>query len=265
MLFGHYRSAWQYRNFIIAAIRGEFKGRYIRSKVGSLWHVLHPLAMAAIYAVVLSKVLGAKIGGVDNEAAYSIYLIAGIAVWGVFSEIMTRCLSVFIEYGNTLKKISFPRIALPLIILGSSILSHVFLLGTAFAVFAMFGNFPSTLWLLLPLGAFTAIILAFGLGIMLGILNVFARDVGQVVTIVLNFWFWMTPIVYPGDMLDGWAARVVDLNPVTPIAVFYQDLLLYKQMPNFTSLIYPLVLALGLLCMSTFLFRRAGPELVDVL
>ncbi|MEO1473334.1 MAG: ABC transporter permease, partial [Pseudomonadota bacterium] len=65
------RVAWSYRYFVLSAIQGEFKGRFATSRVGALWYILHPLAMALIYALVLSKVLGARLAGVDNEAAYS--------------------------------------------------------------------------------------------------------------------------------------------------------------------------------------------------
>ena len=98
MLLGHYRSAITFRTFILSAIRGEFKNRFTRSKIGAMWHFLNPLAMAATYAFVLSQVLGARLGNnVDIHGAYAIYLIAGIVAFSLFSEIVARCMTIFIE------------------------------------------------------------------------------------------------------------------------------------------------------------------------
>lgn len=265
MRVGHIVSAWRFRRFITGAIRGELKGRIARSKLGFAWFVLQPLAQAAIFAVVLSKVLGARIGGVESESAYAIYLLAGIAVWGLFSEIVNRCLTIFIEYANAMKKIAFPRIALPVIILGSALLTHVLLLAAILVIFLFFGHAPALALLALPVAAFVAAALAFGLGLLLGILNVYARDVGQVMTVVMQLWFWMTPIVYPRAILPEEIQRIVEFNPLTPVAAFYQEVLLYREVPDFSLLLYPAAVALLLMLVSYFVFQRASPELVDAL
>lgn len=266
MLLGHYRSAITFRTFILSAIRGEFKNRFTRSKVGALWHFLNPLAMAATYAFVLSRILGARLGDqVDIPGAYAIYLIAGIFAWSFFSEMLQRCLTIFIEYGPTMKKIAFPRVALPLIVLGGALLGHGLLFLAALLVIGGLGHFPSIEWLFLPLGSFVIVIFAMGLGILLGTFNVFARDIGQVMGIVVTFWFWMTPIVYAKDMLHGAALQVVEMNPMTPVIEFFQDIMLYQQMPDFLPLIYPASVGVFLLTVSLLVFRRASGELVDAL
>ncbi|MEP0313265.1 MAG: ABC transporter permease [Hyphomonas sp.] len=264
-MISHLRSAWRYRNFILSAIKGELKGRFAASKIGTLWFVLHPLAMATIYAVVLSKVLGAKLGGVSGDSAYSIYLMAGIAAWTVFLEITNRCLTVFIEYGNTLKKISFPRIALPIIVLGSVLVTHALLLVAIAVVFVFFQHYPSIHWIALPVGTLVIALLAFGLGILLGVMNVFARDIGQVMSVVFQLWFWLTPIVYTRDILPDSMQTLIRLNPVTPLVEFYQDILLYSRWPDFASLLYPASLGAALVLASLLVFRRASAELVDAL
>ncbi|WP_245430807.1 ABC transporter permease, partial [Rhodoplanes roseus] len=187
---------WRYRYFILSSIRGEFMARYARSRLGLLWSVLHPLAQATIFAVVLAEILGARIPGTDNKAAYPIYLMAGMSAWGLFSEIVNRCLTVFIEYSAPLKKIAFPRLCLPVIILGSALVNHVLLLAAIAVVFLFFGQLPGLAWFLLPIGTVLIAMFAFGLGIMLGMFNVFSRDIGQVTTVVLQIWFWLTPVVY---------------------------------------------------------------------
>lgn len=258
-------SVWRYRYFILASILGELKGRFARSRLGLLWSIVHPLAQATIFALVLAEVLGARLAGVDNKAAYPIYLMAGMAAWGLFSEILTRCLSVFIDYAGTLKKIAFPRICLPVIIGGGALLNHALLLVAVTIVFLFFGHYPTVTWLVLPLGAALISMFAFGLGVMLGVINVFSRDVGQVVSVVLQIWFWLTPIVYTRNIVPEHLRWLIDLNPMVPLVRIYQDAMLFERWPDFALLLVPSLIAIALFAGSFLLFRRASAELVDVL
>jgi lipopolysaccharide transport system permease protein len=260
-----FSALWRYRHFILASILGELRGRFARSRLGLFWSILHPLAQATIFALVLAEVLGAKIGGVSNKAAYPIYLMAGMAAWGLFSEIMNRCLSVFIEYAGTMKKIAFPRICLPVIVLGNALVNHVLLLAAIAVVFLFFGHYPGAAWLVLPLGIVLISMFAFGLGVMLGIFNIFSRDVGQVVSVVLQIWFWLTPIVYTQDIVPERLRWLLDLNPMVGLVRIYQDALLFDRWPDLSALAVPAIVSLALFIMSFLLFRRASAELVDVL
>lgn len=260
-----FRATWHFRHFIISAITGELKGRFIKSKLGAMWFILHPLAIAAIYALVLSEVLGAKLGGIENKAGYAIYLLAGVTAWGLFSDIVNRCVTIFLEYGETLKKIAFPRICLPVIVLGSAMFNHLLLVLAVTVVFLLYGHYPSIHWLAIPLGMLLIVLFAFGLGIILGILNVFSRDVAQVIAVVMNLWFWLTPIVYGKDMLGPKIQSLISYNPMTLLVGTYQDAMVYKSWPDFISLGPIIVLVLVFITFSLFLFRQASPELVDVL
>lgn len=264
-MFRHIFAAFKYRHFIVTAIRSDFRARVARSKIGTLWLVLHPLAMALIYALILSEVLGAKIGGVDNQAGYAVYLLAGVSVWGLFQELLNRCITIFIEYGNTLKKISFPRICLPIIALGGALVNHVLLLVAVACIIAFYGFYPTMHWLELIGVVLITSSLALGFGILLGVMNVFARDVGQVMIVVMNIWFWLTPIVYTVEMVPDSIASFMAWNPMAPIAKAFQDVILFRVSPDWPDLIYPLVLGLTMLMLSLFVFRRASPELVDAL
>jgi lipopolysaccharide transport system permease protein len=260
-----FRAVWQYRNFILSSIKSELKGRYARSKFGAAWLILNPLAQASIFALVLSEVLGAKLPGIANKSAYAVYLVAGMAAWSLFSEIVLRCSNVFVEFSSVLKKISFPRLCLPIIVGGSALLNHVLLLLAAAVVCLFFGRLPGTAWLTLPLAIIVIAMLAFGVGLLLGIFNVFARDVGQVLAIVLQFWFWLTPVVYVPDALPAKLKFWIDLNPMTAIVRVYQDALLSDRLPDWSTLVFPVVVGALLSALAFFVFRKASPELVDAL
>ncbi len=117
MLLGLSRSLWGYRGFVLGSVKREFQSRYRGSLFGALWTVLNPLSMIVVYTVIFSQVMRARLPGVDDGLAYSVYLCAGLLTWGLFAEITSRSQSMFIENANLLKKISFPRICLPVIVL----------------------------------------------------------------------------------------------------------------------------------------------------
>ncbi|MFC6486749.1 ABC transporter permease [Nitratireductor sp. GCM10026969] len=256
---------WRYRYFVMASIVGELRGRFARSRLGLLWSILHPLAQAAIFALVLAEVLGAKLGGIDDKAAYPMYLLAGMAAWTLFSEIVSRSMTVFIEYSATLKKIAFPRICLPVIVWGSALVNHALLLVAIAVVFLFLGKVPGAAWLALPLGILLISVFAFGLGMLLGVFNVFVRDIGQAVGVVLQLWFWLTPIVYPVSVVPDHLRWVINLNPMVPLVEIYHEAMVFDRWPDLAPLVVPVILSAVLLVLSFMVFKRASPELVDAL
>lgn len=256
---------WRYRFFIVASIASELKARYARSRFGMLWHVLNPLAQAAIFAVVLSDVLGAKLPGVADKAAYPLYLLSGMAAWTLFADILRRSLTMFIEFAGPLKKLAFPRLALPVIIIGNALVTHGLLLGATFFVFAFYGHFPHWAWLSVLFGMVLIIAFAIALGLILGIINVFSRDVAQLMSVVLQLWFWVTPVVYPASIVPAHLQFLIALNPMTPLVAIYQNALAFDAWPNLLLLVWPLALIGILMLMAAVLFRRSSAEIVDAL
>lgn len=262
---GMLRSLWQYRHFVLSSIRNELISRFARSKLGGLWMIINPLAQVAIYALILSNVLVAKLPGIDNKYAYAIYLMAGLLAWTLFSETIGRCLNLFIEQGNLMKKMQFPRITLPAIVVGFNLLNNILLFICMVVIFLLLGHHFSLiiLWLL-PL---TILLAAFslGVGLVLGVLNVFVRDLGQAVPIILQMWFWFTPIVYPASIIPEDYRYWLNFNPMYHFTSAYREVILYGRSPQIDGIVIISTLAIILLALSLFLFRRAGEEMVDVL
>jgi lipopolysaccharide transport system permease protein len=258
------RAAWRYRGFVMSSIANDFRARLARSRLGTAWVVLQPLAQALIYATVLSSVLASRLQGIDNRFAYAVYLLAGILCWSLFVEIVTRCLSVFIENGSLLKKMQFPRISLPLVVIGSSLVNNVALLAVLLVLLPILGFYPTLLWVWIPLLIALTVALATGLGLLLGTLNVFARDIGQVMVVVLQFWFWVTPIVYPLNVLPEQFKALLLVNPVAPLVMAYHDVIVYQRAPG-TELWFPAIAAALFLALAFMVFRRASAEMVDAL
>src|SRR5690606_19729404 len=150
-------------------------------------------------------------------------------------------------------------------ILGSAILNFCIIFGLFVAFLIISGNFPGLVFLaLIPILAIL-IVFAIGLGITLGVLNVFFRDVGQFFGIVLQFWFWLTPIVYHSDILPKAVQGYLKFNPMTGIVGACQNILLHNQWPNWSSLAGVSVLAVVLCILGLHLFRKHAGEMVDEL
>jgi len=191
--------------------------------------------------------------------------MAGTAAWGLFAEIFNRCVTVFITYAGSLKKISFPRLCLPMIVWGSALVNHLLLLAAIAVVFLFLGHPPNVTWIVLPLSVLLISMFAFGLGLLMGIINVFARDVAEVAGILLQIWFWLTPIVYSPEAVPARFRWIVSLNPMAPLVATYQDAMLSGKWPNLLHLWPAALVTVVLVALSFALFRRASSELVDAL
>src|SRR5450631_298974 len=114
---------WAYRGFILGSVKREFQIKYRNSLLGAAWTILNPLAMILVYTVIFSQVMRAKLPGVDSSFAYSIYLCSGVLTWGLFAEISGRAQTVFLENANLIKKINFPRLCLPVVVVLNALIN----------------------------------------------------------------------------------------------------------------------------------------------
>ena len=256
---------WRYRFFILSSIKTEFRAKFIRSRLGGLWIILQPLSQVLIFTFILSAIMTAKLPGIGNRYGYSIYLMSGILGWSLFTEILSRCLTLFIDNANLLKKLAFPKITLPLIVTGSAIVNNLFLFAAIFVIFGFLGHWPGMTLVWLPLVMLVNITLALGLGLLLGVFNVFIRDIGQIVPIALQLLFWLTPIIYIISIIPVQEQHWLVLSPLAPIIASYQDILLYNRSPEWVGLGITALFSGLLLILALVIFRKASPEMVDQL
>lgn len=259
------RTLWSYRGYIGSSVQREFQIRYRNSLLGAAWNVLNPLTMIIIYTVIFSQLMRARLPGIDHAFAYSIYLCAGLITWGMFSEILVRSQTVFLDNANLIKKLNFPRLCLPLIVVLNAWVNFLIIFGL-FLLFLIFvKQFPG--W---PIFAALPVLLiqtalAIGLGMAIGVLNVFFRDVGHLFGIVLQFWFWFTPIIYPLSALPEWARAMVQYNPMTAVVAAYQTIFISGSWPHWLSL-WPAATCGVIACiLGLMLFRNHAGEMVDEL
>lgn len=255
-----------YRHFIYSCVKRDFQERYTGSILGVLWSVFQPLAMILVYTVIFSQVMRSKLQGMEETPfAYSIYLCAGVLTWGLFNETLVSLVNVFFKNANLMKKVSFPRVCLPAITILSSFSNFIigFLLFLLFLI--IIGKFPylglpDMILVLIIQSVFTV-----GLGLGLAVLNVFFRDVGQMLGVVLQFWFWFTPVVYPVSIIPKDLMWIMAFNPMYHIIKGYQDIFVYGQHADYISLFCILLLGFVLCIWSLRLYKKHVGELVDEL
>jgi homopolymeric O-antigen transport system permease protein len=264
-MYATLKCLWMYRYFVFTSIINELIGSFSRSKIAGLWVIINPLSQVLIYTLILSNILQAKLPGIEGKYSYAIYLMAGLLAWNLFSEIINRSLVLFIQYGNLLKKMNFPRITLPVIIVGSCGLNNLLLFISMLAIFLVLGHqFSINMFWIIPL-TLLVMLLAIGIGLILGVMNVFLRDIGQVVPIILQMLFWFTPIVYPVNILPENIRYLLRFNPLFEITDAYHTVLVYNRMPDLSNLALITVAAVVIAALALFMFRRASAEMADAL
>jgi len=259
------KALWAYRGFIQGSVKREFQSKYRNSLLGAAWTIINPLAMIVVYTVIFSQIMRAKLPGVDSTFAYSIYLCAGILSWGLFAEITTRSQNMFLENANLLKKLTFPRLCLPVTVVATGLLNFGIVFGLFTGFLLITNNFPGTVYVALFPVLSLLVVFAVGLGILLGVLNVFFRDVGQFFGIFITFWFWLTPIVYPQSILPERIQALMAFNPMAAIITAVQDVLVRGAWPQWGQLIYSMGVAAALCLLGLHVFRKRAGEMVDEL
>jgi ABC-2 type transport system permease protein len=221
------REVVEYRELLVGMIRRELKVKYKNSTLGFLWSLLNPALQLGVYYIVFQHFLGA---GVPN---FAVFLLCGLLIWNLVGGSMAIATSSVTGAGPLVNKVYFPRTILPLAAVGAQIV-HFFLQGIVL-ILVLLASRSGVAWAYAPalVPAFiAAVLLAAGLSILLSAVNVYARDTQHLLELALLAWFWLTPIVYPADLilrqlearpsLPDWLYL---LNPVTPIVMTFQRVL----------------------------------------
>ena len=258
-------SLWAYRGYVVGWIARDFQSRYLGSVLGPVWTLLGPAAQIAIYMIVFSQIMRGRLPGIDDTLAFGIFLCIGIIGWQSFLESLTKFQTVFFDNAALIKKLNFPRTIIPVTVLISSCINFLLML-IVFTIFLVIADrFPGWSYLLIfPVALFLQMF-AIGFGLFLGVLNIFFRDVSQFVAVLVTFWFWATPIVYPVTILPETIQNVVSLNPVYVAFRTLQQIVLGAPLPPLSSWVGPVVLTVVFLIVSYVMFRKLTPQILDEL
>lgn len=259
------RAAWHYKDFIWSAVKSEINGKYVNSRIGGAWIVLQPLANSLVLAIVLSKLIGSRISGIDSDFAYAIYLLSGILGWSLFSELTTSTATMFADRANIIKKVNFPHVCIPLIVIMISLINHMLLAVITISIVLILGAEVTFSLIYLPLIIIVNLIFSLSLGITMSVFEVFNKDVSKVWQIVLQFWFWLTPVIYLSDILPEAVASYLIYNPMYWVIEGYHNVLAFGRPPDYLELTFVFFGALAILFIGGVLYLKAKNDVVDAL
>jgi ABC-type polysaccharide/polyol phosphate export permease len=259
-VFRHRRLVWQHA-------AAHLRHRYAGSGLGVVWNVLHPLAMIAVYSVVFTVVVkaSAAVPGVSPAWGYVLYLCAGFLPWLALAECVTRGTTAFTDNAAYLKKLPVPE---PVFVAQAAAAATLGL-GISFALLVglalVAGVRPTAWWLLVPVPLLAMQALGLGVGLLLGTLNAFFRDVAEVLGVALQVVFWTAPIVYPMTNVPGWLAAAMAWHPLVPALHATRELFLYGRFPAAATWVGVFAWPAVALLLATAVFNALRAEIRDVL
>lgn len=245
-------------------VRRDLAGRYRGSLLGFLWAFLNPLWQLALYTLVFSFILRVPIAS-EGASSFPIFLFAGLLPWLAFSEGVIRSATAIVEHGNLVRKHRFPSELLVVSAVVSA-LCHQLVAVLLFAGWLGVGGelAPGRLFWLFP-GLALQLLVTLGLGWAAAALQVYFRDVVQVVGIALSGGFYLTPIVYPTALVPESLRPGLVLNPLATVVAAFRAALVGGPAPEARSWILASALAAGLALLGFFCFRRLRSGFADEL
>jgi ABC-type polysaccharide/polyol phosphate export permease len=250
---------------IRAMVIRDMRARYMGSFLGFFWSVIHPLTQLLIYYFVFAVVLKMRLGPEYGGTNFAVWLIAGLLPWMLFAEAVTRAPNAVLDQSNLVKKMVFPSEIFPIVNLTAAIVNHLIGLVILLGFLVVSGNGLSfKIVLILPYLLLTGL-LVLGISWLLSAVNVFLRDIGQIISVVVNIWFFLTPVIYPPNLIPESVRWLFGLNPMFYVVDGYRAALLGKTEINLPGMAYVLMIAFAIFALGGMTFKKLKPNFADVL
>ena len=260
---------YQNRQLIWKLSKNDFKTRYAGSYLGIVWAFVQPVITVLLYWFVFTVALPARAVAVkgDIQVPYILWLIAGIVPWFFFSEAWSNGTGALLEYNYLVKKVVFKISILPIIKIISALFVHVFFLAFTLILFSCYGYFPDLYTLQVFYYSACMFIFVLGLCYITCSIIIFFRDLGQIISILLQVGIWGTPILWNITTLPPKLRIVFKLNPMNYIVEGYRESLIDKVWfwENFYSTAYFWILTMCVFAFGAIIFKRLKIHFADVL
>jgi lipopolysaccharide transport system permease protein/teichoic acid transport system permease protein len=229
-----------------------------------LWAFIQPAAMIGIFWFVFQ--VGFKSKPVDNFP-FILWLVAGMVPWFYFAEALSMGTNAVFSNAFLVKKVVFRVSLLPIIPILSALAIHIFFIFFMFAMFIYYGYSPEIYWIQLPYYVLASSILLLGLSWFTSSIVIFFKDIGQLVAIIIQFGFWLTPIFWSLKMVPEKYHWIVELNPMVYIIDGYRNSMIYHHWfwEDVSMMVYFWVITLLIFILGGFTFRKLRPHFADVL
>ncbi len=248
------RELWRYRDLLRLLVANSIKTRYKRSMLGVVWTLLNPLLNTLVLTIALSALFR------FNVKNYPIYILIGLLAWNFFSQTVTMSMHTLVWGSSLLKRIYVPRSIFALSVLGNGLVN----LGLAFIplLLIMAGMRHPIRWTLLfvPVSVSLMALFTLGLSLLLSTLAVFFADVVDMVSILLSAWFYLTPIIYPLDIIPETFRPYIRWNPLTVFVELFHAPVYEGRLPDPLTLGVAVALAFGTVLLGWWVFTRKSDE-----
>jgi lipopolysaccharide transport system permease protein len=255
-MFHNLANLLKYRGLVQSLVVRELKARYRGSVLGFFWSFVNPLLLLLIYSFVFTVVLPGT--HPPEIEPYALFMFCGILPWTWFSSSLIESSNVLISGGNLIKKVLFPAEVLPIVTVLANMV-HFFFGLPILAIFLLYYRASlqpiELVWF--PVVVFVQLLLTVGLALIVSALTVHFRDIKDLLSNLLTFWFFATPIIYPMAATPEPGRRLLNLNPFTHLAISYQEILFYSgPFGHWKWLLALLAGSVGLFLLGYFLFDR---------
>jgi len=239
--------------------------RYRGSALGLLWALLTPAVMIAVFTFLFAGVFGARFTEGGTPLEYALYLFCGLLPWTAFSETLQQSSGIVVAHANLVKRVVFPLETLPVAQALAALAAQLFGTVALLAATAVIRRelHPTLLWL--PVLLVPQLLLTLGGAWLVASLGVFVRDTAQVLGLVLMAWLYLTPIIYPEQVVPARFRPALELNPFTPLVRSYRRVLLEGAPPDWAGLAYMTLLAVAFFLLGYWWFARTRKNFADVI
>ncbi|HHY80975.1 MAG TPA: ABC transporter permease [Thermoanaerobacter sp.] len=239
------KEIYEYREMLFNLVKRELRTRYRGSFLGFLWTFINPLFQLVVYSIVFSTIMRINIYN------FAMFLFVALLPWIFFSTSIMQSTTIIIANSNLVKKIYFPRIILPISVALTGFINMILGFVIVFIALIIFQFKISTSIILLPIVMLNELLFVIGLNVVFSALNVFFRDLEHILSIVTTAWFYLTPIVFPMNLVPEKYVKWFFFNPVTSIILPYRDILYYGLWPSKKSLLLVFLMSV---CFDIFAF-----------
>lgn len=257
---------YEKRQLIWQLTKRDFMNRYSGSTLGLFWAFAQPFMMMLILWFVFT--FGLKSGPSRGDVPFVAWFFPAMIAWNFFADTVLMSSNVLHEYAFLVKKVKFKVAILPIVKVLSATILHAVFLFIMLCVLAINGIYPTIFWLQAFYYLLACFVMLVGLSWVLSALTIFLKDVGQIVGIVIQFGFWVTPVLWDATIIPDRFQRLIKLNPMYYIVEGYRGTFLYHT-PFWTVgtwlTVYYWAFALTLLAFGVTIFRRLRPHFADVL
>ncbi len=265
ILFHFLKKIYIQRGLIRSFVMRDLRARYVGSFMGFFWSVIHPIVLLVSYTFVFSVIFGVRPLPDSGTASFPLFLFCSILPWLFFQDTLQRSSTVVIDNANLVKKTLFPTEILPLTVLLAGLVNHAIGFAILLVVILLTLGKISAVILLLPVYLLVLMLFTLGLAWLVASLNVFVRDVSQVLSVILTFWFWFTPIFYSPERFPSGFLFLVRWNPMAHVVTAYRDCLLRMRLPDLQALALLSAASFLVFAAGGMFFRYTKREFVDVL